>query len=90
MHLLGLVSFILALAGAVPSANALYWLRPRQSPKFSSEGRASTFAGLPTSVIFPPPSAVSTEATLISFFPEALQVGFAGPTPSKSSGSFSI
>lgn len=76
--------FFLALAAiSTPGADALYWLRPRQSASESlSVGRASAFAGLSTSAVFPPPSAVSSEAAVSSFFPDATVVGFAGPTPS--------
>ena len=45
-------------------------------------GLASDFAGSTTSAIFPPPGAVETESALDSFFPDATEVGFAGPTPS--------
>ncbi|KAL0951348.1 hypothetical protein HGRIS_008052 [Hohenbuehelia grisea] len=41
-------------------------------------GLASSFAGSPTSAVFPPPNATITENE--TFFPGASQVGFAGPT----------
>ena len=41
---------------------------------------ASSFAGATTSDIFPPPGATSTAYD--TYFPDAEEVGFAGPTPS--------
>ena len=43
---------------------------------------ASEFAGSTSTAVFPPPGAISSEASLSSFFPDASEVGFAGPTPS--------
>ncbi|KAH9926852.1 phosphoglycerate mutase-like protein [Amylocystis lapponica] len=40
---------------------------------------ASSFAGAPTSAVFPPPDATITQYE--TYFPDAEQVGFAGPTP---------
>jgi hypothetical protein len=42
--------------------------------------RASSFAGSPTSAVFPPPGADITSDA--SFFPDATQVNVFGPTPS--------
>ena len=41
---------------------------------------ASSFAGATTSDVFPPPGATNTAYS--QYFPDAEEVGFAGPTPS--------
>lgn len=43
-------------------------------------GSASTFAGSTVTAVFPPPDA--TDTSVDAFFPDASQVGHAGPTPS--------
>ena len=41
---------------------------------------ASTFAGSTVSAVFPPPHA--TDTSIDTYFPDASEVGHAGPTPS--------
>lgn len=41
---------------------------------------ASTFAGATSTAVFPPPNATNTAVD--TFFPDAAEVGHAGPTPS--------
>lgn len=41
---------------------------------------ASTFAGATSTAVYPPPGATVT--TYETYFPDAEEVGFAGPTPS--------
>ena len=51
-------------------------------PTTTAAGSASTFAGSTVSAVFPPPNA--TDTSIDTFFPDASQVGHAGPTPSTS------
>ena len=54
----------------------------------TAAGSASTFAGSTVSAVFPPPGA--TDTSLETYFPDASQVGHAGPTPSASALSLSL
>ena len=66
--------------------NALHLLRTLSSMYAAAAmvataaGSASTFAGSTVSAVFPPPGA--TDTSLETYFPDASQVGHAGPTPS--------
>ena len=44
---------------------------------------ASSFVGVSTSAIFPVPNATNAASEYDSYFPDATQVGYPGPTPSK-------
>lgn len=61
----------LLLLSAVPFAVAYPW----------AAQSASSFAGATSTDVFPPPGATITADE--TYFPDAEQVGFAGPTPSK-------
>ncbi|EED80595.1 predicted protein [Postia placenta Mad-698-R] len=64
-----MVAASLLLLGAAPLAAAYSWAAPS----------ASSFAGATSADVFPPPGAtITTDET---YFPDAEQVGFAGPTP---------
>ncbi|KAJ7636489.1 phosphoglycerate mutase-like protein [Roridomyces roridus] len=47
----------------------------------AAQAKASTFAGATTSFLFPPAGAISSAAPLSTFFPDATQIDFFGPTP---------
>jgi hypothetical protein len=66
MLLLSFISTALALANQASAA---------------ATGKASSFAGSTSTFQFPPAAVEATASAIDSFFPEASQVGFPGPTP---------
>lgn len=53
------------------------------SAALASQANAAAFAGSTSTFQFPPADVTATASDIASLFPDASEVGFPGPTPSK-------